>query len=255
MINQALFGLETGLNWPRLPSRRPIERHDYLLRCLGLESPATVVSYVPGEEVVGEGEPTKNFFLVMGGLFRAEKFTADGRRQVFAFHMAGDLCGLEPDGTHKLTIEAQDHASMAILPRCLCRLRVNDHPEISAALFDGATRAWTLAIDHMMMIGCGSAEERLAWFLITLAARSVGGGARFVDLAMQRRDIADYLGLTIETVSRTFTRLKYLGLINLSDIRRVHILRPDALARLAAADRDAAPIDFDRPERELESIA
>jgi CRP/FNR family nitrogen fixation transcriptional regulator len=124
----------------------------------------TVVSYLPGQEVVGEGDPTDNFFLVMDGIFRAEKCTADGRRQVFAFHMAGDLCGLEPDGTHKLTIEAQDHASMAILPRSLCRLLMNDRSEISAALFGGATQALILAIDHTMMIGCGSAEERLAFF-------------------------------------------------------------------------------------------
>jgi CRP-like cAMP-binding protein len=254
VTNRALFGQETGLNLPGLPPRRPIKRHDYFLHCLGLQSPTTVVSYVPGEEVVGEGDPTENFFLVMGGLFRAEKFTADGRRQVFAFHMAGDLCGLEPDGTHTVTIEAQGHASMAILPRSLCRLRMNDHPEISAALFDGAIRAWTLAIDHTMMLGCGSAEERLAWFLTTLSDRSLSGSARFVALPMQRQDIADYLGLTIETVSRTFTRLKYLGLINLSHVRRVHILRPDALARLAAADRDAAPIDLDRPEREREPV-
>ena len=212
--------------------------------------------FIPaGQEVVGEGDPTENFFLVMGGLFRAEKFTADGRRQVFAFHMAGDLCGLEPDGIHEVTIEAQDHAAMAILPRSLCRLGMNDHPEISAALFDGATRAWTLAIDHTMMIGCGSAEERLAWFLTTLSARSVGGSARFVDLAMQRGDIADYLGLTIETVSRTFTRFKCLGLINFSHVRRVHILRPDALARLAAADHDAAPIDLGQSRQELGTVA
>jgi CRP-like cAMP-binding protein len=214
----------------------------------------TIVSYVPGQEVVGEGDPTDNFFLVIDGIFRAEKFTADGRRQVFAFHMAGDFCGLEPDGIHKVTIEAQDHAAMAILPRSLCRLGMNDHPEISAALFDGATRAWTLAIDHTMMIGCGSAEERLAWFLTTHSARSVSGSARLVDLPMHRQDIADYLGLTIETVSRTFTRLKYLGLINLSHIRRVHILRPNALARLAAADRDAAPSDLDQSRQELESV-
>ena len=215
----------------------------------------TIVSYAPGQEVVGEGDPTANFFLVVDGLFRAERFTADGRRQVFAFYMAGDLCGLEPDGTHKMTIEAQDRAAIAILPRRLCRLRMKDQPEISAALFDGATRAWTLAIDHTMMIGCGSAEERLAWFLTMLADRSVDGSAVLVDLVMQRRDIADYLGLTIETVSRTFTRFKDLGLINLSHVRRVHFLRPDALARLAAAHRDVAPTDLEQSGRELESVA
>ena len=104
----------------------------------------------------------------MRGLFRAVKFTRDGRRQVFAFYMPGDICGLEPDATHKLTIEAVDSAAMAILPRRACRIRMNDDPRLNAALFDGATRALTLSIDHMMMIGRSSAEERLAWFLTML---------------------------------------------------------------------------------------
>jgi CRP/FNR family transcriptional regulator len=79
--------------------------------------------------------------------------------------------------------------------------------------------------------------------------------ARLVDLPMHRRDIADYLGITIETVSRTFTRFKGLGLINFSHVRRVHILRPDALARLAAADHDAAPIVPCQFRQELEPVA
>ncbi len=136
----------------------------------------TIVSYVPGQEVVGEGDPTVNFFLVRRGLFRAVNFTPDGRRQVFDFYMPGDLCGLEPGGTHKLTIKALDCAAMAILPRGLCLGWMNDSREISRALFDGATRALTLSIDHMMMIGRNSAEERLAWLLTrrrTSSSRSI----------------------------------------------------------------------------------
>jgi CRP/FNR family transcriptional regulator, nitrogen fixation regulation protein len=197
-----------------------------------------VVPFEGGQEVVGEGDPTENFYLVMRGMFRAVKFTPDGRRQVFAFYMPGDICGLEPEDSHKLTIEAVDAAAMAILPRPACRIRMNDDPRLNAALFDGATRALTLAIDHMMMIGRSSAEERLAWFLTMLSARSTPN-ARVLDLAMQRQDIADYLGLTIETVSRTFTLFRDRGFLKLPRKRRVEILRPAALARLAAADRDA----------------
>ena len=76
---------------------------------------------------------------------------------------------------------------MAVLPRHACRIRMNDDPRLNAALFDGATRALTLSIDHMMMIGRSSAEERLAWFLIMLSARSEGPEAHVLDLAMQRR--------------------------------------------------------------------
>ena len=97
----------------------------------------------------------------------------------------------------------------------------------------------------MMMIGRSSAEERLAWFLTMLSARSGEPCALALDLAMQRQDIADYLGLTIETVSRTFTLFRDRGFLRLPRKRRVEILRPDALARLAAADRDA--VDPHRP--------
>jgi CRP/FNR family transcriptional regulator, nitrogen fixation regulation protein len=200
---------------------------------------AAVVSFAAGQEVVGDGDPTENFFLVARGLFRAVKFTRDGRRQVFAFYMPGDICGLEPDATHKLSIEAVDRAAMAILPRQACRLRMDVDPRLNVALFEGATRALTLSIDHMLMIGRSSAEERLAWFLMMIRSRSAPLGANVVELAMQRQDIADYLGLTIETVSRTFTQFKERGLITLPRKRLVEILRPDALRRLAAADRDA----------------
>src|SRR5208337_5535161 len=131
---------------------------------------ALIVPFEAGQEVAGEGDPTENFFLVMRGLFRGVKFTRDGRRQVFAFYMPGDLCGLEPEGSHKLTIEAVDCAAMAILPRNACRLRMNDDPAFNSALFEGATRALALTIDHMMMIARSSADERLAWFLTMLAA-------------------------------------------------------------------------------------
>ncbi len=207
-----------------------------------------IVPFEAGQEVVGEGDPTESYYLVMRGMFRAVKFTRDGRRQVFAFYMPGDICGLEPDAVHKLTIEAVDAAAMAVLPRHACRVRMNDDPRLNAALFDGATRALTVSIDHMMMIGRSSAEERLAWFLTMLLARSPDPNALALDLAMQRQDIADYLGLTIETVSRTFTLFRDRRFLKLPRKRRVEILRPDALARLAAADRDAAaPIDA-RPE-------
>ena len=215
---------------------------------------ALIVPFEAGQEVAGEGDPTENFFLVMRGLFRAVKFTRDGRRQVFAFYVPGDLCGLEPNGAHKLTIEAVGCSSMAILPRHACRLRMNVDPELNAALFDGATRALALTIDHMMMIGRSSAEERLAWFITMLAQRSAGVNAHVLDLAMQRQDIADYLGLTIETVSRTFTLFRDRGLVSLPHKRRVQILRPDALARLAAADRDAAPLGPERSNEELEPV-
>jgi len=229
---------------------------DLLRACLP-NFDSLVVSFDAGQEVVGEGDPTENLYLVMRGLFRAVKFTRDGRRQVFSFYMPGDLCGLEPEPTHKLTVEAVDSAAIAILPRRACRARMNVDPKLNAALFNGAARALTRSVDHMMMIGRSSAEERLAWFLTMVAERSAQGGAHALELAMQRQDIADYLGLTIETVSRTFTLFRDRGYLRLPRKRSVEILRPDALARLAAADRDAAPPlePIERRDEELEAAA
>jgi len=216
---------------------------------------AAVVSFAAGQEVVGEGDPTESFFLVMRGLFRAVKFTRDGRRQVFAFYLPGDICGLEPGPTHKLSVEAVDRAAMAVLPRQACRLRMDVDPRLNAALFEVATRALTLSIDHMLMIGRSSAEERLAWFLMMIRSRLGPFGANVVELAMQRQDIADYLGLTIETVSRTFTQFRERGLITLPRKRRVEILRLDALRRLASADRDALSIPYVEGARDLDAAA
>jgi len=193
--------------------------------------------YEAGHEVVGDGDPTENFFLVVRGLFRAVKFTRDGRRQIFAFYMPGDMCGLEPDATHKLTVEAVTKSAMAILPRHTCRMRTSDDPRFNAALFDSATRALTLTVDHMTILGRKSGEERLAWFLIMLQGRSTSPELcpAVVELAMQRQDIADYLGLSSETISRTFTLFRKRGFINLSSRRRrVEMLWPAAMAQLAA---------------------
>ena len=210
--------------------------------------------YEAGQEVVGDGDPTKNFFLVVRGLFRAVKFTRDGRRQVFAFYMPGDMCGLEADATHKLTVEAVIKSAMAILPRHTCRVRMSGDPRFNAALFDSATRALTLTVDHMTIFGRNSAEERLAWFLIMLQGRSTLPELcpAVVELAMQRQDIADYLGLSIETISRTFRLFKERGFVNLATTCRVEMLWPAALAQLAAADRDTAPL---RPRPRLNSPA
>jgi len=160
-------------------------------------------------------------------------------------YMPGDMCGLEPDATHQLTVEAINKSAIAVLPRHACRMRMNDDPRFNTALFDAVARALTLTVDHVTIFGHNSAEERLTWFLIMLQGRSTLPKLcpAVVELVMQRQDIADYLGLGIETISRTFTLFRERGLINLPTTRRVEMLWPAALSRLAAADRDAAPVN------------
>ncbi len=204
-------------------------------------SETSVAQYLANEEVAGEGDPAENYFMVVKGVFRSVKMTRDGRRQIFSFYMPGDMCGLEPDPYYDLTIEAVTAGSMAAISRSACRARMNRDPQFNAFVFEAATRALSLSVDHMTMVGRSSAEERLAWFLKMLRDRASIPGRQppMVELVMQRQDIADYLGLTIETVSRTFTHMKDRGLIALPTTRRVEILKPDMLERLAAADRDS----------------
>ncbi len=206
-----------------------------------LHDGAVISTFDAGEEVVGEGDPTENFYLVVEGVFRGVKFTGDGRRQIVAFYIPGDMCGLESDATQELTVEAVNDGSMAALSRHACRARMTIDPQFNRSMFDAATRALTLAVEHSLILSHSSAEERLAWFLQMLRMRSNGPAMRRpnLELAMMRQDIADYLGLTIETVSRTLTRFRERGLINLPTPHRVEVRKPELLARLASAESDA----------------
>jgi CRP-like cAMP-binding protein len=201
---------------------------------------ALVSTFDPSEEVVGEGDATENFYVVLKGVFRGVKFTRDGRRQIIAFYASGDMCGLESTATHEVTVEAVNEGSMAVLSRQACGARMKADPQFNEGMFEAATRSLALAVEHSLMLYHSSAEERLAWFLQMLLARSSDPAMRrpTLELVMMRQDIADYLGLTIETVSRTLTCLRERGLIKLLTTHRVEICKVGLLERLASADRE-----------------
>lgn len=205
-----------------------------------LQNPTAMISgFEADQEVIGEGEPVASYFKVVEGVFRAVKFTPDGRRQVFAFYYPGDMFGLENDTRHVATVEAVTDGVVACFGRDMTRRALPKDPDLALALFQGATRALDHATEHMMMVGRSSAEERVAWFLCRMA--ELAGGTKpplTCHLAMNRRDMADYLGLTIETISRALTSFRQRGIIHLVTARDVEIRKPDLLARLAAADRD-----------------
>jgi CRP/FNR family nitrogen fixation transcriptional regulator len=213
------------------------------LREAQMARPRALMSNVgAGQEVIGEGDPAESFYEIVSGVFRAVKLTPDGRRQVFAFYMPGDMFGLETEPFHAVTVEAVTPGLVALHGRDPLHRAVPRDPTIAGALFVAAARALEDATDHMMMIGRSSAEERLAWFLLKLARRFGvrQGQAVNCEIVMTRRDIADYLGLTIETVSRTMTLFKQRGLLALPSARQMQIRQMDVLKQLASADRDGA---------------
>ncbi|RVI36093.1 helix-turn-helix domain-containing protein, partial [Sinorhizobium meliloti] len=148
---------------------------------------------------------------------------SDGRRQVVSFHLPGEMFGFEAGSNHFFFAEAITETTLAIFGRRHMQERSR---ELLALALTGMVRAQ----QHLLVIGRQSAVERIAAFLVDLSERQ--GGGRQLCLPMSRQDIADYLGLTIETVSRAVTKLKVRSVIALRDARTIDIVRLEALRSL-----------------------
>ena len=183
------------------------------------------------QEIYGEGEPAGEVYRVVSGAVRSFRVLCGGRRQICDFYLPGDLFGVEAGVDRRATAEALTD-SMIVVAR---RSALVDELDGGAS----ARRLWVLAVadlqrsqDHVLTLGRRAASERVASFLVELAARMGDGDS--LELPMSRQDIADYLGLTIETVSRTFTQLQAAGLIKVSGCRSIRLCRPCALEALCA---------------------
>ena len=183
--------------------------------------PPQPVSFFPaGSEIYAQGEKAGGFYQVEFGAVRIYRLLADGRRQISAFHMAGETFGFEAGTTHHFFAEA-------INATCVRVFRFNAGADMSHQLLPLALKGLTRAQEHLLVLGRQNAIERVAAFLVDMVERQ--GGLRQVELPMSRMDIGDYLGLTIETVSRVFTRLKDKGVIRLLSLRSIEILKRDTL--------------------------
>jgi CRP-like cAMP-binding protein len=182
-------------------------------------------------EIYGEGEPADYLYKMVSGTVRTYKVLTDGRRQIGGFYVAGDIFGLETGEEHAFAAEAITECKVLVIKRsALMALAGRDH--------DVARQLWTITggelrrvQDHIMLL-VKSAQERVASFLLEMSARISADNA--VELPMSRQDIADYLGLTIETVSRTLTILENAATIELSSSRRIVLRNRSALSRLNA---------------------
>src|SRR4051812_2046127 len=184
-----------------------------------------------GAEIFAEGEPCSVFFKVVSGTVRTGKLLADGRRQIDTFHFPGDVFGLESGETHRFTAEAVDKVVVVAYRRGSFGGLVQGDPAFGEQLMTSMLSNLERAHDHMVLLGRKSALEKMASFLLEIAARLAN--ADQAELPMQRTDIADHLGLTIETVSRTLTQMVRAGLIRLAGAGRTVILaNKPALRRL-----------------------
>jgi CRP/FNR family nitrogen fixation transcriptional regulator len=175
-----------------------------------------------GEEIFAEGEAASCFFKVVSGTVRTGKLLTDGRRQIDGFHFAGDIFGLEGGATHRFTAEAVDDVEVITYRRGSFGVLVQSDPAFGEQLMSSMLTSLDRAHDHMVLLGRKTALEKMASFLLDISRRT--SHADRVELPMQRMDIADYLGLTIETVSRVLTQMAKSGLIRLTESGRTIVL-------------------------------
>ena len=183
-------------------------------------------------EIHGEDEPAEYFYQVVTGAVRTYKVLEDGRRQIGAFHLPGDVFGLEAGDEHSFSAEAIVASTIRVAKRSSIVSMAARDSDIAADLWAWTARSLCSAQKHMMLLGRKNAEERVATFLLDMARR--GSTEQMIELPMSRQDIADYLGLTIETVSRTLTQLESKAAIELPSSRRILMRSRASLQRLNA---------------------
>jgi CRP/FNR family transcriptional regulator len=187
----------------------------------------------PNEEILVEGDEADRVIEVVEGVVRLCKVLSDGRRLIVEFLYPGDVFGLTIGDTYTATAEAVTHVRLRSYPRASIEAQLDGALAFRRWLSNLMSRELQAAQERILLLGRKHAMERLASFVLALARRQSAGDRRRVHLVMSRLDIADYLGLTIETVSRLFTEMRTKGLIALPTPQEVVILRPAALAQLA----------------------
>lgn len=193
----------------------------------------------PGGYLYFEGDDVEWLYQVTSGVVRLSRLLADGRRQVIAFGYPGDIIGFPSGGLHHTDCESLTSARLQPFRRSHLESGRGE-PELHSALLQAALREISAMQDHFMMLGRKSATEKVASFLCVLEER-VGedlGAFRQITLPMTRADIADFLGLTTETVSRTFTRLRKSKIIAIDNNHTIIIQKPTALLSLSLGAKD-----------------
>jgi CRP/FNR family nitrogen fixation transcriptional regulator len=183
-------------------------------------------------EIYGEDEPADYVYKVISGAVRSYKLLSDGRRQIGAFHLPGDVFGLEAGDEHRFTAEAIADSVIVVAKRSVIIAHAARDSAMARALWAVTAGDLERAQDHLLLLGRKNAQERVATFLLEMASRAAATSE--IELPMSRQDIADYLGLTIETVSRTLTQLEGEAAIEIPTSRRILLRDRSALRRLNA---------------------
>lgn len=185
--------------------------------------------YPRNSEIFGDNEPADYVYKVVSGAVRTYKILNDGRRQIGGFYLPGDIFGLQFADEHVFSAEAITDTKVLVIKRTALTALAGRDAAVSKELFTLTSRELQRVQDRMLLL-VKSARERVASFLLEMAERACANNT--VELPMSRQDIADYLGLTIETVSRTLTGLESAAAIELPASRRIVLRNRSALSRL-----------------------
>jgi CRP/FNR family nitrogen fixation transcriptional regulator len=216
--------------WPVLESGK-IEAADPLAV---LQTIGSVVKFKRNAAVFNEGDAARHVYKVISGAIRTCRVLMDGRRQIADFYLPGDFFGLDWQGEHGFTAEAIADAVVISYPRSRLEQIAETKPAVQKLLMSMLGKGLSATQNHVVMLGRQTAQERLAWFLLNIRQRSDDGTD--LDLPMSRLDIADYLGLTIETVSRGISQFKRKQLISVSGSHQVTLRNVDALEAIASGE-------------------
>jgi CRP/FNR family transcriptional regulator len=209
-------------------------------RGLGREAASNIMAITSlqkkaaGETVFWEGDAADSVFEVVKGTLRLHKLLPDGRRQVTGFLCAGHLVGLAPEGTWVYTAEAITDVTLCRYRRSAFERLIDTVPGFARRVLTVTSHELRVAQDQMLLLGRKTAAERVASFLLLMADQQGDGDVTEISVPMGRNDIADYLGLTVETVCRTLTQLKRKELIDIPAHGRIVISDRSALEQLAA---------------------
>jgi CRP/FNR family transcriptional regulator len=196
---------------------------------------AGTVELGPGDPLFDEGERADHVYNVTAGTMKVYKLLADGRRQVTGFLFPGDFLGLANNDTYAYSAEAVCHTTLCRFPRGRLERLLERFPKMEKRLLGIASHELAVAQEQMLLLGRKTAREKIASFLLALSERAQARGqaGNPVLVPMSRTDIGDFLGLTTETVSRTFTQLRTGGTIALLNGGKVEIADTAALEAIA----------------------
>lgn len=220
------LGQQAGaMGWQAIQPSRTTDPLDLLA------GSGTTVQLPRDGELYAQGDRADYCYRIVSGCLRTVKLMEDGRRQVGAFLLAGDYLGFDELDTHDFAAQAVTKVVVQRYRRREVEALADRHPSLARRLRELAAADLRAAYDRMLLLGRKTASERIATFLLELAGRQ--GGASRVTLPMGRIDMADHLGLTVETVCRMLTHLRHEGVVTIT-LGSVELRSPAALRHMAA---------------------